>query len=53
MISHMHLVEIIIFSLYHDILRPTKIINEHLKDHKILIKVIFQDWKSVVFFFTE
>ena len=46
-----NLVEIIIFSLYHVIARPSKISNNLLKDCKILIfKVIFQDWNSVEFF---
>ena len=36
------LVETIIFSLYHVIVRPTKIIKNLLKDRKLLIfKVIF------------
>ena len=39
----MHLVEIIIFSLYHVIVTPTKLVNNLIKDCKILIfKVIFQ-----------
>ena len=38
----MHLVKTIIFSLYHVIVGPTKIIKNPLKDHRILIfKVIF------------
>jgi hypothetical protein len=33
----MHLLEIIIFSLYHVIAGPTKIIKDLLKDHEIQI----------------
>ena len=43
----MHILEISIFSLNHVIVRPTKIINNLLKDCKILtFKVIFQRLKS-------
>ena len=42
----MHLVEIIIFLPYHDIVNNTEIIKDLLKDHEILIlKVIFQRQK--------
>ena len=42
MIPQMHLVETIILSQNHIIVRPTKIIKDLLKDRKILIfKVIF------------
>ena len=41
------LVEIITFSLYHVIIRPTKIISNILKVHKFLIfKLNFHSWKS-------
>ena len=47
----MDLVKIIILSMYHVIVRPTKIIKDLHKDFKTLIfKVIFQCWKLVEFF---
>ena len=46
-----HLVEISIFSLNHVIVRPTKIMNNLLKDLKILgLKVIFWHQKSTELF---
>ena len=43
----MHVLEISIFSLNHVIVRPTKIMNNPLKDCKIrTFKVIFQHQKS-------
>ena len=43
----MHILEINIFSLNHVIVRPTKIMNNLLKDGKIMtVKVIFQQPKS-------
>ena len=49
---HMNIVEIVIFSLYHVIIRPTKIINNLLKDRKILIFnfINHQCWISVEYF---
>ena len=45
---HIDLVEIIIFSLYHVIIRPTKIISNLLKVRKLLIfKFNFHCWKSM------
>ena len=42
------MVEIIIFSQNQVIIRPTQIIINLLKDHKIIIfKVIFECWKSI------
>ena len=51
---HLHILKIIIFSLNHVIVRPTKIMNKNLKDCKIMtlnckimaFKVIFQQLKS-------
>ena len=44
----MHLSKIIIFSLYHVIIEPTKIIKDLLKDRKIpIFKVIFLCGKSM------
>ena len=50
----MHILEISIFSLNHVIVRPTKIMNNLLKDCKIrTFKVIFQHQKSTKFFCEE
>ena len=54
---HLHILKIIIFSLNHVIVRPTKIMNNPLKVFKICtFKVIFQHQKSTEsfwFFFCE
>ena len=49
---NMYLVETVIISLYHVIVRATKSIKDLLKDYKILIfNVIFQRQKSKDFLF--
>ena len=43
----MHILEIVIFLLNHVIFRPTKIMNNLLKDAKLVFSVIFQHKKSM------
>ena len=46
--------QIIIFSPYHVIVRPTKIVRDIIKDLRILIfKVIFQNQSNLSDFFCE